>query len=36
MDPHAVSRVADGAYPRILRQQVREDPPHLQNKQTFK
>lgn len=32
--PHLVSRVADGAYPRVLRQQVSEDPAHLRTSET--
>ena len=30
LHPHIVSRVADGSYPRVLREQVREDPAHLE------
>lgn len=31
LHPHIVSRVADGAYPHVLGEQVSEDPPHLQS-----
>lgn len=33
LHPHNVSRVADSSYPRILREQVGEDPAHLENRE---